>query len=761
MEPQAPYTRKDTTATAEDQTMMNVALKAGAKGVAVFPAWGVSEPDENGERHCLCDGLQSCEGGKNAGKHPITPRGLKDATTNPDTIRAWWTKHPQANIAGATGERSGFDVLDVDGPSGKASLNGRRLPKTYNVTTGREEGGKHHYFKHRPGMRNTAKKIGPGLDTRGDGGYVLLAGSRHPSGKLYEGSDPDGFDPAALPEWPKWAVKAIEESNRKASSTFTTVIPEGERNTTLTSEAGALRRRGASETAILAYLRERNEDCETPLDDEALRRIAASVCRYEPASPLLLAPKTTAGDGERYAHVYGDSSRYCPALGAWFHYEGGTWKEDVTLKHQSQAKEVARLTQLAATNLLTGDPTRDENINHALKMENGKVRREMVEAARSELAIRSDQFDTNPDLINFTNGTFDLATGGLRAFDPSDLITRQTAAAYEPSARSEEWLELIEWITDGDAELAAYLQMAIGYSLTGYTTDEALFFVHGPAATGKSTFIEAVKKAFGTYAATADFETFLKRHHGGGGGAREDVARLNGPRFVASIEVEKGKKLAVGIVKAMTGGDTIAARHLYKATTEFRPSMKLWLVANDAPEMEEDDTGLWRRVQKIPMEHVVPEGERDPGLKLRLTDPEVSGAAILNWAVEGAKKWKAAGKEEAPGKLIVPDSVKRATAKLREANDHIQQFIEDRCEVGPGLSETMSQVRESYTGWCKEQKHEPERERAFGQKMMAKGFTKVRGTGGAWRWQGLAFQTSGMADLSGRYAGAEQEQLAA
>lgn len=95
---------------------------------------------------------------------------------------------------------------------------------------------------------------------------------------------------------------------------------------------------------------------------------------------------------------------------------------------------------------------------------------------------------------------------------------------------------------DGNAELAKFLRRAIGYSLTGDTGEEVLFFVHGPAAAGKSTFLEAIKTTLGEYAMTTPFETLVARRPGGG--PRDDIAGLAGARFVSSVEVDEGTRLA-------------------------------------------------------------------------------------------------------------------------------------------------------------------------------------------------------------------------
>ena len=136
-------------------------------------------------------------------KIPATSHGFKDATTDIQTVKGWWEGWPEQNIGIATGERSGIFVVDVDGESGEATIRGweakyESLPKTVEVITGK---GRHLYFRWVAGLKCTARRIGPGVDTRGDGGYVVAAPSMHPNGRRYEYSVDGASEFAEPPEW--------------------------------------------------------------------------------------------------------------------------------------------------------------------------------------------------------------------------------------------------------------------------------------------------------------------------------------------------------------------------------------------------------------------------------------------------------------------------------------------------------------------------------------------------------------------------------
>lgn len=155
-------------------------------------------------------------------KVPLTPRGFRDASDDPDQVRRWWREWPDANIGIACGEASGLFVVDVDGPGGEASLaellaTHGPLPLTAEVRTGK---GRHLYFRHFPGARNSASKLGPGIDTRGEGGYVVAPPSIHPSGAVYEWAPGRSPREQRRCEAPAWIVSALEKRPTTAASTW-------------------------------------------------------------------------------------------------------------------------------------------------------------------------------------------------------------------------------------------------------------------------------------------------------------------------------------------------------------------------------------------------------------------------------------------------------------------------------------------------------------------------------------------------------------
>jgi P4 family phage/plasmid primase-like protien len=343
---------------------------------------------------------------------------------------------------------------------------------------------------------------------------------------------------------------------------------------------------------------------------------------------------TDLGNARRLVARFGSDFRYCHESGKTLLWTGVRWENDSSGAIELLAKRTVGDMYREAAKL--GGEKRQDLVKHALASESKSALNAMVTLVRSEprIPVRQSELDASPWLLNCLNGVVDLTTGELHPHRREDLITRLCPVHYDAGARSEVWEKMLYDATGGDRDLLNFLQVAAGYSLTGATDEEVLFFVHGPAASGKSTFLESLKATLGDYANTADFESFVQRRDAGA--IRNDIAELAGRRFVVSIEVDEGKKLAEGLVKLVTGSDTVRARFLYHESFEFTPAFKLWLAANHAPRVKDDDTAMWRRILRIPFDHPIPREKRQPFVKATLRNPAISGPAILAWAVEGA-----------------------------------------------------------------------------------------------------------------------------
>jgi hypothetical protein len=247
--------------------MLNTALTLARKGLAVMPC----RPHD---------------------KRPATAHGCGDATTEPQAIRKWWQEEPKYNIAIATGAVSKIFVVDIDGLDAEFEL--RRLeaehgalPQSVEAITAR---GRHVYFRWpETPVRNSAGRIAPGIDVRGDGGYVLAPPSVHPTGRAYCWSVDSA---SAFATAPQWLLERITANGGNGTTLATppaawrelagTGVDEGKRNTSLARLAGYLLRRHVDVMVAMEMLRCWNAArCRPPLSDDEVVAVINSISGRE------------------------------------------------------------------------------------------------------------------------------------------------------------------------------------------------------------------------------------------------------------------------------------------------------------------------------------------------------------------------------------------------------------------------------------------------------------------------------------------------
>ena len=331
-------------------------------------------------------------------------------------------------------------------------------------------------------------------------------------------------------------------------------------------------------------------------------------------------------------------------------------------------------------------------VKHALYAESRQGLMNMIELAKSSCAVLPADLDADPYSFNVQNGTLDLRTGALRDHCRDDLITKLSPVEFSADACSDLWESCLEKFTGGDAALSSYLQRALGYALCGFAREKSFWFAYGKPDGGKSTFMGAVAGAFGDYHVAADSETWLTRHDAGGN--RGDLVRLLGARLVTSSEFKPGGRFDVKIMKSITGGDPLTASAKYEGEITFQPSFALWLGANDAPTIHDDDDGMWRRVRRIPFQTPIPRADQDPAMQEKLQAPAVQ-AAILAWLVRGCAAWQSDG-------LGSCQAVDESNAAYRVEMDRVEPFLEQCCVFEPSTSTSAKSLREAYSNFCRE-----------------------------------------------------------
>lgn len=460
---------------------------------------------------------------------------------------------------------------------------------------------------------------------------------------------------------------------------------------------------------------------EAKLEKEANAAVEATPKPDDPTQHLV--NLTDLGNSRRLARRYGENLRFCVLWNAWMLWDGTRWVRDA----RGVVVRAAAYTVLAIRAEVASVQGSDEDaaeqrkaiLAWSVRSESSVRINSMIELARShdKIAVLPDAFDRDPCRINFPNGTFDVRFGGTYAHRRAHMITKCAGAPYDPCERAPRWERFLSEIMCGDAECVSFLQRAVGYSLLGDTSEHVMFVLHGCGANGKSVFLETLLHAFGDYASTTPFETFLASDQGskGSGAANPSLASLVGRRLVVASEVSDGRRLDEGTVKSVTGGDAIRVRDLYEKEFTYTPAFKLWLACNHKPQIRGTDDGIWRRIRLIPFEAKFSGASKD----LKLLDKlKAEASGILAWAIRGAMEWRKTG-------LRPPDSVTKATDDYRAESDKLGSFLEECCEVHPGDNNyrvQASSLFDAYQKWSKTREERPLNATSFGLRIKERGF---------------------------------------
>lgn len=444
------------------------------------------------------------------------------------------------------------------------------------------------------------------------------------------------------------------------------------------------------------------------------------------------------GNGNLFADWYKEKARYVPERKRWYIYNGKVWEPDTgSLKAMELCKNLADALAIYALSI----PDEQQRIayqDHVKRWQRRNNRETILKDAASVYPVSMTEFDKDPYLFNCKNGTLDLRTREFRPHSPSNLLATISGVKYDPAARSQLWEKTISEVMQGDQDAAAYLQKAMGYGLTGDTSEEAFFLLYGATTrNGKGTLMETYMALQGGYGRAARPETIAQKEKANSNAPTEDIARLAGARVVNISEPDKKMVLSASLVKTLTGRDTINARFLNENSFEFVPQFKLFINTNHLPKVTDPTVFDSGRVKVIPFNRHFSEEEQDKGLKRKLRQPEnLSG--ILNWCLDGLWMMRETG-------LEVPTAVQEATAQYRQDSDKIARFVADALEPDPHGEIRTEEAYQAYQAWCALNGHRAESMASWKQSMEAHAEIKRKRPDGAGRdanrfWYILGFK---------------------
>lgn len=420
------------------------------------------------------------------------------------------------------------------------------------------------------------------------------------------------------------------------------------------------------------------------------------------------------GNAERMFDYFGNILKYSYVDKRWLYYRDGKWTFD-------NVGEIFRVAD-AALEIMKKESTLweeheggifyDDYKKHVKKTRSNNAKKAMVKELEHRVPILPKNMDTDKMSVNCKNGIIDLRSGKLMPHDINKFMTKMLNVQLPENPKSPRlWLDFLSDIFGDDRELIRYIQKAVGYSLSGSTNEQCVFFLYGTGRNGKSTFLEIVRYIMGDYATNIQPETIMVRPSKGS--ANSDIARLKGARFVTSVEPNEGMRINEGLLKQLTGDDVVTARKLYGDEFEFKPEFKLWMATNHKPIIRGTDTGIWRRIHIIPFTVSIPVEKVDRRLKYKLREELPD---ILAWAVEGCRIWQSEG-------LRMPKAVLDAVQEYRHEMDVISAFTDACCIVGGEVK--SSQLYAVYSEWTAENNEYRMSSTKFGVEV-AKRFERVK-----------------------------------
>lgn len=414
------------------------------------------------------------------------------------------------------------------------------------------------------------------------------------------------------------------------------------------------------------------------------------------------------GNAERFVQRYQDNTRYSYTNKCWYFYDGKQWVTDTTGQIKRLLDKVVE--EMKKEDVYIAEDTDEEEAlkifqKHIKASRSNRGKSAMLKEVEHHLPISPDDFDKDKSAFNVQNGYINLVGGILNEHDRKKMFTKISNVEFTDKIDCPRWLDFLNEIFEYDKELIDFIQKAVGYSLSGSTREQCMFVLFGNGRNGKSVFLDIINDILGTYATNIQPQTLMVKQQSSG--ANSDIARLKGARLVTTTEPNDGVRLDEGLVKQLTGGDKVTARHLYGNEFEFEPEFKIWMATNHKPIIRGTDDGIWRRLKMIPFQYQIPDKKVDKNLKHKLRKEL---PAILNWAVEGALKWQKEG-------LKNPRVVEEANKEYRTEMDVTELFIQECCDVDESYSIQAKVLYQTYKDWAKENGQYEMSNTKFGKEM--------------------------------------------
>lgn len=686
------------------QRVLQCGLEYIKTGWRVLPLYGIVDG------RCSC-GKVDCS---SPGKHPALRNGSKEASGDEEQIRRWFGADHNYNIGICAGADSGLVILDVDpAHGGDDSLEKYRVPDTLEVTTG--SGGRHFYFAHPGGdIRNSAGKLGPGLDVRGFNGYCVAPPSMHVCGKEYRWKiDPRARQPAECPSW----IEGKSVSNERQAEVAD--IGQGNRNNALASIAGSMRRQGCSADEIHTALISVNQArCKPPLEFRELKRIADSIAGYPTdeggagftilydENPETIAAAFEAASKVKHAYNFIDG---------WSIYKDGRYR----LVEEAEIQVYLR----RFLNNVRIQKSSGQRVKY--KRSIGKIRDIMAElSALSCVEIPKKKHSPSSldglydpaDMIALQNCLLDIKKlpAVERMLTEKFYTLNYLPFDYDLKALCPMWIEFLksiftvrrrigseEWDPESGDFVAGYqevpdelaisiLQEWFGYLVTSGTYLQKVFALIGPRRSGKSTIGKILRALIGSMNAASPTLTSLATEFGLQALINKTVAIIGDANTTGrSGDVAR----AVERLKSISGEDGQQINRKNKQHVEIdKLGVRIVMIANKMQDLRDSTGALASRFNFLITTNSFL-GKEDVHLEKKLM-AELPG--IFNWALEGLMRLRQRGYiEDHPAGIETRD-------EFEEMSSPMKAFVNDWCVVQDEAMVPLDLLWQAHCRWAQE-----------------------------------------------------------
>lgn len=652
--------------------------------------------------------------------------------------------------------RSGLVVIDLDTHDEDANglltwqelveQHGGKVGDTFTVST--PNGGLHLYYKAHPeiAVRNSAGKLGKGIDVRGQGGYVVGPNSIIKTSEGLDGSYEVVRD-EVIQDLPRWLLELLNPPTSSAGEVATHIAisdgfpdnyarkalesayyvvstaPSGQRNDTLNKEAYGAAKAGAPVARVIADLTRA-----ALTNGLSQREIDATVKHAAEEGAKAYVPRTSidpvTGDvkvnphaslelkkftkeyyldqplGERWAEQKKGKLLYEMESAQWLRYEEeqGIWMpiKEATIR----ADAASWLRKEFNEAFLRNESTVTRYAERCL---NKQTADSTLFGGKLHLLISSEEMDTHKDLLVVANGVVNLRTGQLGPFDAKLHMTKRVAYPFDPTRKSKYWGKVLEALPE---DAVSWLQVMTGQSLTGYqSSSDVCMFLFGGGSNGKSTLLDILTETAGTYGGAPPQSSLMRKM-----GHAEDfgLIRFKGVRQALVEELPDERNLDVKAIKNLVGTRSLTARGMYRDYETFENQATLWVTCNRLPNVSETDHGTWRRLLVVPFPFTFKARKSDiTEASHKLADTEVKKnasrdedtiVACLAWRIAGAKQWYADSSLES----VLPPSVADASRVWRTRSDHILAWTEAALVPDDTTFVLTADLRDAFNHWLRQ-----------------------------------------------------------